>query len=141
MRVALELEIPSDECLIAQVVEQVQASCAGLTLPPRALSLAVPVALSEALANAMRYGNGADCSKRVRVCAYVSDTALVLEVHDEGPGFDLGACLHDCTTPDRLEREDGRGLFLMRTLTDRLEAGRSDGAAGGSVVRMTLHRA
>lgn len=141
MRVALELEIPSDVCHIAGVVEAVQATCVGLALPPRAVSLAVPVALTEALANAIRYGNRADASKRVHVRACVTETTLVLEVHDEGPGFDLGGCLHDPTTPDRLEREDGRGLFLMQSLTDRLEAVPSGGIRGGSVVRMTLHRA
>jgi serine/threonine-protein kinase RsbW len=136
MRVALELVIPSDVCHIERVVSEVQASCADLALPPRALSLRVPVALTEALANAIRYGNRADTSKAVRVRACISDTALVLEVHDEGPGFDLQRCLHDPTTPEHLEREDGRGLFLMQSLMDQLEAT----ADGGSVVRMTLHR-
>lgn len=139
MRVALELEIPSDVAHIERVVTAVTDTCADLALPPRALSLCVPVALTEALANAIRYGNRADASKRVRVRACVSDTALVLEVHDEGPGFDLGRCLHDCST-DRdaeLEREDGRGLFLMRALMDHLE----HSAEGGSVVRMTMYRA
>ncbi|MCE2940247.1 MAG: ATP-binding protein [Gemmatimonadota bacterium] len=137
MRVALELEIPSDVCHIEHVVSEVTACCAGLALPPRALTLRVPVALTEALANAIRYGNRADVSKRVRVRAVVSDVALVLEVHDEGPGFDLGRCLRDCTVPAAREREDGRGLFLMQALMDRLE----HSADGGSVVRMTMFRA
>ncbi|MCU0624365.1 MAG: ATP-binding protein [Gemmatimonadaceae bacterium] len=137
MRVALELEIPSDVCHIERVVSEVTACCADLALPPRALSLRVPVALTEALANAIRYGNRADATKRVRVRACVTEAALVLEVHDEGPGFDLGRCLHDCTLDSELEREDGRGLFLMQALMDRLE----HSADGGSVVRMTMYRA
>lgn len=136
MRVAVELDIPSDLALVEEAVARVTAGCADLALPPRALALCVPVALTEAIANAIRYGNCADARKRVRVRACVTDAALVLEVRDEGPGFDLGACLHDPTTPDRLEREDGRGLFLMQALMDRLECA----VDGGSVVRMTLHR-
>ncbi len=137
MRVALELEIPSDLGRIEGVVSEVTRTCADLALPPRALALQLPVALSEALANAIRYGNAEDLSKRVRVRACVSDTAVILEVHDEGPGFNLADCLHDPTTPDRVEREDGRGLFLMQALTDGLECT----SVGGSVVRLTLHRA
>lgn len=137
MRVALDVEVASDPRLIAGVVAQVTSSCAGLALSPRALALQVPVALAEALANAMRYGNALDAAKRVRVRVAVTDAAVVLEVHDEGAGFDLGACLRDPTAPDRLEAEDGRGLFLMRSLMDRLECE----AGRGGVVRMTLFRA
>jgi serine/threonine-protein kinase RsbW len=62
---------------------------------------------------------------------------LVVEVADEGEGFDLDASLIDPTTPGNVDREDGRGLFLMRKLMDRVE--RIE-AAHGSVVRMTLRR-
>jgi len=62
---------------------------------------------------------------------------LVVEVGDEGAGFDLEASVIDPTTPENLGREDGRGLFLMRKLMDRVER---LPAAHGSVVRMTLHR-
>ncbi len=30
-------------------------------------------------------------------------------------------CLIDPTTPENLDREDGRGLFLMRKLMDRVD--------------------
>ena len=43
---------------------------------------------------------------------------------------------------ENLEREDGRGLFLMRALMDRVERFDANGAApGGNVVRLTLARA
>jgi len=73
----------------------------------------------------------------VRVRAVVSDHALVLEVADEGTGFDLDACTIDPTSPGNLEREDGRGLFLMRSLMDRVER-YADHAH--NVVRLTLNR-
>ena len=58
-------------------------------------------------------------------------------MRDEGGGFDIDAKLIDPTTPENINREDGRGLFLMRKLMDRVERVE---AAGGSVVRMTLNR-
>jgi serine/threonine-protein kinase RsbW len=60
----------------------------------------------------------------------------VLEVADQGVGFDLDACTRDPTRPENLNREDGRGLFLMRSLMDRVERFTD----GGNVVRLTLYR-
>jgi serine/threonine-protein kinase RsbW len=102
----------------------------------RHLALNVPVALSEALSNAILRGNGEDPSKEVCIRALVSTRALVLEVRDEGRGFDVRECLRDPTRPENVEREDGRGLFLMHALMDRVE--RFD--SGGNVVRLTLSR-
>ena len=66
----------------------------------------------------------------------MSELQLVLEVEDEGEGFDLEACTQDPTTVENLAREDGRGLFLMRSLMDRVERFRGD----GNIVRLTLLR-
>ena len=63
---------------------------------------------------------------------------LVVEVTDEGSGFDLDACTIDPTRPERLESEEGRGLYLMRKLMDRVECVPSE---PGNTVRLTLHRA
>ena len=142
LRVSLEVEIPSDVAYIERVVDLVRHSCSELAFPPRQLALNVPVALSEALSNAILRGNHEDPEKRVRVRAAVDTSVLVLEVVDEGHPFDLDANTRDATDPDNLEREDGRGLFLMRALMDQVE--RFDarlGNPGGNVVRLTLARA
>jgi serine/threonine-protein kinase RsbW len=102
------------------------------------LMLNVPVALTEALSNAILRGNADDPRKRVRVTARVDERHLVVEVTDEGAGFDMDACTIDPTTPDHLENEFGRGLFLMRKLMDRVERFAGD---PGNVVRLTLRRA
>jgi serine/threonine-protein kinase RsbW len=133
---ALDFRVPSDLAQIESIVAQVVHRCRECRFDPRQLSLNVPVALTEAIANAMLRGNGEDVAKEVRVRAEVSEARLVIEVEDEGVGFDLDACCDDPTTPENLEREDGRGLFLMRTLMD--EVVRLDGAV--NVVRLTLQR-
>src|SRR4029078_12478760 len=149
----VDVEIPNDVRYIEKVVELVRRECrvmaygerqlllnvpAGLTEAlPNALLRTVPVALAESLSNAILRGNGDDPGKHVRVHAEVGAERLVVEVGDEGPRFDLDASLIDPTPPETLGREDGRGLFLMRKLMDRVE--RLE-AARGSVVRMTLHR-
>ena len=97
----------------------------------------VPVALTEALSNAILRGNHEDLTKGVRFRATIDDEALVLEVEDEGSGFDLDACLVDPGTEGSLVREDGRGLFLMCSLMDRVE----QLPARANMVRLTLHLA
>lgn len=123
---------------IERVVEIIRRECELMEFGDRQLMLNVPVALTEALSNAIRYGNAHDPLKQVRVHARIEPDCLVIEVTDEGPGFDMEACTIDPTTPDHLLNEDGRGLFLMQKLMDRVErfAGRP-----GNVVRLTLQRA
>ena len=134
----VEFEIPSDVRHIDDVVDAVRRECAAMAFTDRHLSLNVPVALTEALANAILRGNRDDPDKHVRVRARVDTARVVIEVSDEGAGFDLEACTVDPTTPDRLLQEDGRGLFLMRELMDHVERVE---VLRGNVVRMTLHRA
>ena len=138
MRVALEIEIPSDVHEIERVVELVQKECRQLKIEPEKCSLNVPVALTEALSNAILRGNREDSSKYVRVRASVSKSGdkLVVDVIDEGSGFDLPSSTRNCTTPENVVREDGRGLYLMQCLVDRVE----QFVDGGNTVRLTVQR-
>lgn len=137
LRIALEVEIPSDVRYIERVVEIVRSQCAAVAVTARHCALNIPVALSEALSNAILYGNRQNPEKHVRVRAALDGEKLVLEVVDEGTGFDLEQSTSDPTSRENLEREDGRGLFLMRQLMDHVE--RFDDH--GNVVRLTLRRA
>ena len=137
----LDVEIPSDIGQIERVVDLVQRECAEMAYAPRQVSLNVPVALSEAISNAILRGNGEDPEKQVRIRARVDASELVVEVEDEGEGFDLTECTsNDPTRPENLENEQGRGLFLMQRLMDRVERTRRP-EGGGNIVRMTLRRA
>jgi serine/threonine-protein kinase RsbW len=134
----LEFEIPSDVRFIERVVDAVRAECRRLCYADHLLTLNVPVALTEALSNAILRGNRDDRSKSVRVRARVGLTELVIEVVDQGSGFDLEACACDPTTPERLLHEDGRGLYLMLQLMDQVER---VAGADGNTVRMILRPA
>ena len=135
-RVALDIEIPSDVNCIEGIIELATLRCRELHIPARKCSLNVRVALTEAISNAILRGNGDSEGKHVRVRALVSDEALIFDVIDEGPGFDLARSRRDPTAPENLTREDGRGLFLMQKLMDRVERFQAD----GNVVRLTLRR-
>ena len=134
----VEFDIPSDVAFIERVVELVRHECEVMSFGKRQVMLNVPVALTEALSNAILRGNGDDPAKHVHVRAQVDTQRLIVEVGDEGSGFDLVGSEIDPTTPENLDREDGRGLFLMRKLMDRVERVE---LPHGSMVRMTLNRA
>ncbi|CAN5922153.1 hypothetical protein BH11GEM2_BH11GEM2_40600 [soil metagenome] len=142
LRVSLQIDIPSDVAYIERVVDLVRHPCAELSYNKHQLALNVPVALSEALSNAILRANNERADKRVHVRANVDADRLVVEIVDEGTPFDLDAKTRDATDGDNLEREDGRGLFLMRKLMDGVERFDSPaGANSGNVVRLTLARA
>lgn len=132
----LEILIPSDVGHIEDVVAQVVRRCEAAAFPGHHLAFHIPVALTEALSNAILRGNAEDASKMVRLRAVIDARALIVEVEDDGLGFDLEACTQDPTTRENIGREDGRGLFLMRQLMDDVQQFRGS----GNVVRMTLHR-
>jgi serine/threonine-protein kinase RsbW len=78
------------------------------------------VSLTEAVNNAIIHGNKLDDTKRVVVLCELLPGWLMVSVADEGRGFKL----EDVRNPLRkknLLRESGRGIFLMRTLMDKVE--------------------
>ncbi|MCX5755818.1 MAG: ATP-binding protein [Gemmatimonadetes bacterium] len=133
---SLDFRIPSDVQYIEGVVGEVVARCQALAFSRRHTALNVPVALTEALSNAILRGNGDTVGRSVSVRVEIDDVQLVAEVRDDGDGFDLDACTEDATLPENVIREDGRGLFLMQKLMDRVERFRD----GGNVVRLVLMR-
>jgi serine/threonine-protein kinase RsbW len=80
---------------------------------PKKDQFAVRLALEEALVNAVKHGNQGDTSKQARLRYDVNAEFVVVEVEDEGAGFDPSAVL-DPLAPENLERPSGRGLFLIR---------------------------
>lgn len=138
LRVALDIEIRSDVQEIERVVELVQKECRELKLEPEKCALNVPVALTEALSNAILRGNKEDSSKtvRVRACTNMAKDTLVVDVTDEGEGFNLIKSTRDPTTPENIQREDGRGLYIMKCLVDRVE----QLGDAGNTVRLTVQR-
>jgi serine/threonine-protein kinase RsbW len=132
----LDVRIPSEVRHIEVVVADIVRLAESWEYSRRHLALNLPVALTEALSNAILRGNREDASKSVRVHAELSAQRLIVEVGDEGEGFDLAACTADPTAAGNIMREDGRGLFLMQKLMTRVERYTD----GGNVVRLVLHR-
>jgi serine/threonine-protein kinase RsbW len=115
----LILELPSDIRSIERAVEFVMLRCSSCGAHARRLNLNFRVGLTEALSNAMLYGNGHDPEKRVRVEITLKQGQLMASITDQGDGFDP-ASIPDPTEPANLTKPCGRGLFLMRELLDEV---------------------
>jgi serine/threonine-protein kinase RsbW len=113
----ISLRVPTDLQVVEEAVDVIARHCLASGLGPRAARFNLRVALSEALANAIVYGNGLDPSKSVNVRVEMAMQGITIYVSDEGDGFDPGT-VPDPTLPGRIDRPDGRGLFLIRQLVD-----------------------
>ena len=80
----------------------------------------IMVAVTESVNNAIRHGNKFDKDKNVQLSLFVDDDRLRFEIEDEGSGFDFTS-LADPTAPENIENPGGRGIFLMRNLSDEVE--------------------
>jgi serine/threonine-protein kinase RsbW len=78
------------------------------------------IAVTEAVNNAVVHGNGLEDSKKVKVQVNKEKERLMFVVEDQGTGFDFDN-LPDPTAPENIEKPDGRGIFLMKNLSDEVE--------------------
>jgi serine/threonine-protein kinase RsbW len=76
--------------------------------------LRLRLALDEALVNAHKHGHQGDWSKPIQVRYHVNENGVAAEIEDQGCGF-VPTQVPDPSAPENLERDSGRGLFLMRT--------------------------
>ncbi|MGH7539947.1 MAG: PP2C family protein-serine/threonine phosphatase [Gemmatimonadota bacterium] len=115
----IRLVCPSRVSYQRPAVERIVDACRHLAALDEDAAFRLRVAVGEAVANAILYGNREDPSRVVKIAADANPESVVVRVADEGAGFDPGA-IPDPTDPDVLERSRGRGLFLLRSLMDEV---------------------
>jgi serine/threonine-protein kinase RsbW len=114
-----ELSIPSDFAQIASV-ESLIDSVFNEHFTDSDSYGNILVSVTEAVNNAIIHGNEKDSSKTVGITVSKNDNAIVFTIKDMGKGFDYEN-LPDPTAPENLEKENGRGIFLMKSLSDGVE--------------------
>ncbi len=77
----------------------------------------VLIAVTEAVVNAIHHGNLNDPSLTVSIEVIREGKKLCFVIKDCGRGFDFNS-LPDPTSPENIEKENGRGIFLMKSLAD-----------------------
>lgn len=90
----------------------------------------VLVSVTEAVNNAIVHGNKEDKEKKVKIKLKENKKSIRFVVEDEGNGFDHEK-LPDPTSPKNIDKIKGRGIFLIKNLTDKAQF-----KNGGRVVDM-----
>ncbi len=113
------LKIKSDITNISQVESLIDKVCADLNVTED-LYGNILIAVTEAANNAIVHGNAQNKDKAVEFFVDKLNNELVFSVVDEGKGFNYEE-LPDPTAPENIEKPEGRGIFLMRNLSDKIE--------------------
>jgi len=79
----------------------------------------VLIAITEAVNNAIIHGNKNMANKKTDIEYNIDNQTITFTVFDEGTGFDFNN-LPDPTSPENLEKPQGRGIFLMNHLADEV---------------------
>ena len=114
-----ELSIPSDFSNIVKVESLVDQVCDRLKIKEDYYGN-VLIAVTEAVNNAIEHGNKGNSSVNVDLFVGDKETDFCFKVSDQGEGFDFKN-LPDPTAPENIEKENGRGIFLMRSLAESVE--------------------
>jgi serine/threonine-protein kinase RsbW len=91
------------------------------------------VSILEAVNNAIVHGNKSDPKKFVDVDICSFDNDMEITVTDQGNGFNPQK-VPDPTIPENLEEINGRGVFLMSHLADKIKYNEK-----GNIVTMTFN--
>ena len=93
----------------------------------------IMIAVTEAVNNAIRHGNKNDSTRNVSLALTLEENLIKFKIEDEGKGFDYNS-LPDPTAPENIEKPGGRGIFLMKHLSDEVEF-----KEGGRVVELCFY--
>jgi serine/threonine-protein kinase RsbW len=80
----------------------------------------IMIAVTEAVNNAIKHGNAQNKDKNVSLSLSLDESMIRFVVRDEGQGFDYEN-LPDPTSPENIEKIGGRGIFLMKHLSDEVD--------------------
>ncbi len=114
-----EIQVPSNFEHLSQIESLIDRVCAKIDVDEDSYGN-VLIAVTEAFNNAVVHGNQNDASKSVKVKVGHSNDELCFVLEDEGKGFDFEN-IADPTAPENVEKENGRGIYLMRHLADTVE--------------------
>ncbi|SDD28114.1 serine/threonine-protein kinase RsbW [Algoriphagus faecimaris] len=77
----------------------------------------IMISVTECISNAIIHGNKNDKNKLVKLELRAEEDILQFVIEDEGSGFELES-LPDPTSPENIAKPGGRGIFLIKHLTD-----------------------
>ena len=113
-----KIKFPSEANNIRLVEKLVDEVCAEIGVNEEKYGN-ILIALTEAVNNAIHHGNLLNPKKLTTVQCKQINEKLTFLIKDEGLGFDYEN-LPDPTDPKNVEKPDGRGIYLMKHLSDEI---------------------
>ena len=113
------LSIPSEFEAVQRVESLIDTVCERLDVNEDSYGN-VLIAVTEAVNNAIIHGNKLNKSLNVDLFVGDKETDFCFSDKDHGDGFNFNN-LPDPTAPENINKEDGRGIFLMRSLAEEVE--------------------
>jgi serine/threonine-protein kinase RsbW len=114
-----EITLPADFQSLVDVENLVDRVCQTVGVQEDAFGN-VLIAVTEAVNNAICHGNEENPNLSIAVAVGEAPDSFCFKVKDEGKGFDYHN-LPDPTAPENILKENGRGIFLMKNLSDEIE--------------------
>ena len=114
-----QIIVPSSQLYLSKVDEFVERRLKKLGLNKDQLA-DVAISVTEVVNNAIIHGNKNDPQKKVSVRIIIDKTSITIEVEDQGQGFDP-CCLPCPINEENLLKEVGRGVFIVRSLMDKVD--------------------
>jgi serine/threonine-protein kinase RsbW len=84
----------------------------------------IKLVIEEAIINAVKHGNKFKENLRVMIGFECSKEKIRIYVQDEGKGYDYHR-IPDPTLDENIDKESGRGVFLVKKLMDEVNFNRS----------------
>lgn len=114
-----EVEFPSDSDCGRDLLEEILQNLSTAGWSDKHV-FGIHLSMEEALVNAIKHGNKYNADKNVRVKVGISPALFRAEIEDEGEGF-APEKLPDPTSPEFIDRPNGRGVMLMRNFMSKVE--------------------
>lgn len=128
-----------EEVLLASSIESVDSAETVVLDAARSIGFdeeelhKVGIAIRETMVNAIAHGNRYNARKKVRLRIWREPRRLVVEIQDEGNGFEV-TTVPDPLAEENLLRHSGRGLLMIQAFMDELEV--KPAKPSGTCVRM-----
>ncbi len=124
--------IPSNQTLIGEVDDFVESRLRDRNVD-ESIVADIAICATEIVNNGIIHGNKEDPGKVVTLEMNVSDSEVTLTITDQGEFFDYEH-VEDPLDEQNLLREVGRGIFIVRSLMDRVEISKAE--SGGTCVTL-----
>lgn len=126
------IRVPSNQDFLTDVDAFLEGTLRGFGTAESVIA-DIAISVSELVNNAMLHGNKSADDKWVTVTISRKDNKVSISVKDEGGGFNPEKVANPLAE-ENLLKEVGRGIFIVRSLMDKVEIASVD---GGTIITIT----